>query len=188
MPIHDDAQSVLEAVYQLEQEGSRMPNASTVADRLGINRSTIDRPVAWLKDRGFIDGVAAYGGALLLIKTTTKGQDTIEYGRHVRDSEDPQLQPAVAINNTTTSGSINQQVGNNNEQSIRIGITPNDVAKLMRELAAGGRQDLADEVDAATAGGRNPGGIGRVLAAIIPALSSTAELGSAAATIGGWFA
>lgn len=165
-----------------------MPNTTVVSAESGIGRTDIDKPLKWLRERDYINGVVVWGGSLIEMRTTPKGQNIIEYEKSVRGVENPQQPPTVSISNNTTNGSINQQVGNNNEQNIHIGINSENVDELVEALNLGGREDLADEVKTATDDGRNPGAVGRALAVVIPALASTAELGTAAATIGGWFA
>lgn len=188
-----EAHEALQAIYDMEQAGKNAINTEDVAAAIGESTSVADDRIKWLHTRDYIKGIGVWGGGLLRMSTTTKGQNVIESGARIEDLEDPRKlnQPSVSttnIHNNTSGGTLNQQVGDNNQQHVTIEVSSNDVASLVAALRDAGADKLADDVIEATANGKEPGKIGRALKNIIPALTATKELGAVAAVIAGFIA
>ncbi|MEJ6549852.1 hypothetical protein PQI66_09880 [Corynebacterium sp. USCH3] len=185
MSIHDDAQAVLQAVYDLEQQRIHMPHLERVAEQADLPAEQADRAVAWLRDREYLSGAGgSWGGGFARMKTTTKGQNIIEFGRHVRDVEGASEQPAgTTVNNNMNGGNLHQQVGDGNHQDITIGVSTNELRNLISALRDAGATDAANEVDQVTRGGNDVSGAKKALGIAVSALSAAASMASVGTAI-----
>lgn len=187
MMIHDQAQSLLYAVYDFEHRG-QTADMTDIAASSGIPEAKASGVAKWLSARDYLDVTSAWQGDILRIRTTPKGQNIIELGRHIRDAEGATQQPsAPTFTYNMSGGTLNQQVGDHNQQQVNLGVSPDDIASLIAALKEGGREDLAAEVATATDNGREPGKVGKALATVIPALTAAGELAGAAQIIAGFF-
>lgn len=89
-----------------------------------------------LEARGYVEPKKAFGGNILGVKITRKGVLAVE------DGEQPNT-PQMNIN----GGTNYIQNGNHNSQNITIGITEEQVQRLVSALRQDGENELADAID-----------------------------------------
>lgn len=125
--------------------------------------------------------------ALFVAKLTGAGQSLFYGGTTFREHVNPPRPSAgtAITNNVSSGGTVNQQIGDNNVQTITIEVSREQVLELIESLRHDGLSQVADEIDSATECGKKPG---RVLAAVVkaePALTAAGKLGTVLTTLAG---
>lgn len=182
MTVLDDAQAILQTLYDLQDRGSRFPSGSDVIEASGMEVDPAEKAIKWLGKQGYITGTAAWGGTYLRMETTAKGDQAIESGHTLAELQDPQSGD-MQVNFSSDGGTINSQVGNNNEQNVTIGVSPAELQNLISALRDAGATDAADQVDQVTRGGTDVSGARKALEIAVSVLSGAASMASVGTAI-----
>ncbi|MCZ4557961.1 hypothetical protein O4215_20580 [Rhodococcus maanshanensis] len=161
--------AVLAYLYEQYAEDNtvRSLDANVLSSAIGwtdepIDNNEIGKALAYLMERGLVDGITSFGGGVHHPSITAAGQDFVARGLSVRGPvEGPQSVPSSIVINAT--GNTNLTIGSHHvTQSIESGDVAIDKAKAVAtalEKAAAGEgvsaeaaaqaRDLAAEINAA---------------------------------------
>lgn len=168
--MHTIKQDRTDLLHAINHAAGREVNKPISLDLIQTELTTerFKAAISSLKARGYISTIEASGGIILFVKLTHDGIVAAEDG-------EPIPQPTVTI----TGGNNNIQAGNNNTQNITIGVTEDQVQRLVVALHEDGETKLAEAIEAEVVRPEEPHKLRKFFSRLVEA---TAKAGVAAAT------
>lgn len=121
------------------------------ATKHNMSEEEIVEARSWLKDKGLIDGMAAWGGEIIRASITNRAIELYDRETSLRAKFGPQKpqNPVTFQNTINQQGTMVLNQGENQKFSINVGFGPEEVLRLATALRAAGQDELATEVEEA---------------------------------------
>lgn len=135
-----------------------------------------------LRETGLITMMSDAGHSLFVGGLTGKGQALVYTGQSVGDYLRARSGSSTTTNTVNVTGDVHGgQVGINNEQTITVQVTPEQVRNLVSALREDGLTEVADAVEEETQGGEEPA---RVVDGLRQGLSVASDTGTVLTSLG----
>lgn len=182
----EERQRVLDAVNEID---SVAIDSEDVQRATGLPTESVNEGLKWLKNRGLITSLSeGWGGLPIRVSLTTEGEDLLEDGISLREWNQRRNNGNAAgmtVTNNVSGDFHGQQIGDNNQMTVTVHTTPDQIRKLITELQEAGLTAEADAVAEATDNGNSPSGLIGVLGKVGAGLAHVANLTTIAATLNG---
>lgn len=139
--------AVLRLVVERNSAGLDQPNIEDSMSRSfpEISPEDVDSALQWLKARELITGIGTWGGSMLRIQATAKGEDLVESGTSVAELIRPNLNTSSMINVNGQNVQFNQ--GDNVQMTqISLESLPTELQNIVDILKQSGYETVAEEV------------------------------------------
>lgn len=167
-------------------EGQEHEKISTTFGELALNcdfsAKELQKAGFMLRDIGLVTMMSDASHSLFMGGLTGEGRALVYTGQSVGDYLRAQSGSSTTTNTVNVTGDVHGgQVGINNEQTITVKVTPEQVLNLVNALREDGLTEVANAVEEETRGGKEPA---RVMDGLRQGLSVASDTGTVLTSLG----